>query len=116
MAAAHVAFSPALSHASAEKVSMFAVAPISEDLKTVPGVGDAMLAALEAKDITTPHQLIGAFMGLRSKGISRKDHLQRFFDFLLPITGRRDFAASIVVGIATKCNNMMPGLFVAEEY
>jgi hypothetical protein len=43
-------------------------------------------------------------------------HLQRFFDFLLPITGRKDFAASIAVGIATKCNNMMPGLFVVDEY
>lgn len=66
---------------------------------------------LAAANVTSTHQLIGTFLGLRSLGISRKDHMQRFFEFLMDVGKVRtaNLAAAIVVAIAAKCSGWIPG-------
>lgn len=112
-------FSPALSVSVADDkaFSAFVDGPVVEDITSVPGISAAVAGYLAAANISTTHQLLGCFLALRSPGISRKDLAQRFFELLRSDGGaEKERAAAIVVAIAAKCNQFIPGIFDPEDY
>ena len=88
------------------------------DLSEVPGVGfdsnqDKLSSGKDA--ITTTHQLLGAYLVLRGKGVDNVANAELFNQHLKEkgVTSHRN---SIVQAVAEKVNVLFPGSFDAKDY
>jgi hypothetical protein len=76
--------------------------------------GPAAEEKLSHEGITTPFQLLGKYLSLRTKDMSVQEHCDAFFNWIAEV-GINHQRHTIVRCIAEKANSMMPGLFNAAE-
>jgi hypothetical protein len=105
------------SQVSADALAKFLAADLSEDLRTVPGVGPNAIEALGTSSagdsaVTSTYQLVGKFLSLKGKGMSQTDHLNAFW-FWLKLKNVDSHRSGIVHAIAEKVGIMIPGIYSA---
>ncbi len=116
-------YDPKKSTISTEQMSEWLSAPISENIHQVPGLGakNAFIMAGPncrtplGDSITTPQQLLGMFMYLKTDNVSSIDHCNHFYGWLKSkgIHGNTD---SIVLACVEKCRLAVPGLYNEGEH
>jgi hypothetical protein len=104
----------ASSQVKADTLAQWIGSPLTENIKQVPGIGDAGVEALAKEGITTPYQLLGKYLMLRDKGMTTQEHCDAFYAWLKDI-GISSYRAGVVRAMAEKANSMMPGLFNEAE-
>ncbi len=85
------------------------MAPILEDVQSVPGIGPAAATALKARGVTNTFQLIGTFMALRkSKEEQSGQDLCNEMWFWLKESGISAHRAGVVAALAEKVSFSFP--------
>ncbi|TMW66543.1 hypothetical protein Poli38472_004308 [Pythium oligandrum] len=119
-------YDPQKSRVAVDTLADFLRAPLTGDLKEVPGIGDiaaGKLAAGEDGDrVENTFQLIGKFLMLKASLeenddglIDCADHCNAFW-FWLKAKGISAYRSGIVMAIAEKVNTMLPGIYDAAEF
>jgi hypothetical protein len=97
-------------------LSDFIRAPITGDLKEVPGVGPATIKVFNENGITTTFQLIGQYLSLKEIDVLPIEHADRFYYWLKSLNTPTGFRAGIVHSIAEKMNVTFPGIYDSTAY
>jgi len=92
----------------------FIMAPVEDDLTTVPGIGPITAGKLRDAGVHSTTQLIGCFLTYKHPALSVQEHCDAFYTFLRK-AGISSSAASITLCVAEKANAMIPGIFDAEQ-
>ena len=90
------------------------LAPLTEDLEIVPGIGPANKAHFVAAGVKTPFQLLGQFLLLKQPGENSQQHLNAVYSWLAEIKVNSQRAV-IALALAEKAKTMMPSIFNNEE-
>ena len=112
-------FDPNRSQVQDDALADFLASPISEDIKSIPGIGPSAagkLAAGEGDDkVETTHQLIGKFLHFRGPGVNCAEQCDAMW-YWLQARGVSSHRAGIVLCIAEKVNTMIPGTYDASQF
>jgi len=65
--------------------------------------------------IHTTHQLLGKFLSLRGPGITMKEHIDAFYEFLREV-GLGSYMSSITKAVAEKVNTWIPSTYDDDTY
>ncbi len=113
-------FTPSMSHATAEQMRKFLVAPITDDLLAVPGIGEKSAEALSKAGISTTFALLGKFLTFKGPDMGAVQHVELFWlwlnDVLEEVRVGRNHKAAAVRAIALKAETMLPGLYNEDVY
>ena len=104
---------------SDDSIQAFIDEPLSGDITTVPGIGEAAAARLATSDdpsdvITTTHQLIGKFLCFFADGVTAPQACDALW-FYLQARGVRAHRSGIIVALSEKLNTMVPGIVDMSE-
>ena len=104
---------------SDESIAAFVDEPLSSDITTVPGIGEASAAQLATSDdpadvITTTHQLLGKFLSFFADGVSGAQACDALW-FYLQARNVRAHRSGIITALSEKLNAMVPGLIDMNE-
>lgn len=99
---------------SEEALCNFMSSPLSDDLTSVPGIGEATAQKLKDAGMLTTTQLVGAFLTYKRPEFTVQQHCDAFYRSLRS-AGVTTTAASITLSIAEKANKMIPGIFDAAQ-
>ena len=115
-------FHPAnsLSACSEATLRAFIDGELQADLVTVPGLGPASVTRLATHNVHNTYQLIGVYLALKgkvgTKTVAMKDHLEKFYDFVVALGCKTHHATAVCVAIAAKVNVLIPGLYDPAEW
>lgn len=113
-------FTPSMSTATTEQMRKFLMAPITDELLTVPGIGERSAEALVAAGITTTFALLGKFLTFKGPDMGPVQHVEVFWlwlnDVLSEVRIGRNHKAAAVRAIALKAETMLPGLYNEDVY
>mmetsp|Transcript_1578 Transcript_1578/g.2611 ORF Transcript_1578/g.2611 Transcript_1578/m.2611 type:complete len:118 (-) Transcript_1578:118-471(-) len=109
-------FHPEKSRVDEVALSDFIRAPLSGDLKQVPGIGPATEKLLKEHGISTSYALIGQYLSLKQEGVEPVEHADRFYYWLKSINAPGGFRAGIVHAIGEKMNSAFVGLYDVDAY
>ena len=115
---AKYAFDPKNSMSAVSETTLrgFLDGELIPDLKSVPGIGEASIKRLAESNVHNTYQLVGIFLALKGPGVGMKDHMEKFFDFLVGVGCKSHHASAAVVAIAARTNTWMPGLYDPAEW
>lgn len=93
-------------------------APITGNIKDVPGIGDANANHLLqcSESVSTTFELIGKFMSFKKAGVTPVEHCDKFYAWLKDEGGVHMNRHDIVQAVAMKCNIMFPGIYDEDAY
>ena len=109
-------YDPNRSQTNPDKLAAFIQAPITGDLKEIPGVGPATIKALNENGISTTYGLIGKYLMLKETGVESVEHCDRFFYWLKDIGTAAGYRSAVVQAIAQKMDITFPGIYDASCY
>ena len=92
------------------------MAPISGDLKEVPGIGPATEEKLRENQISTTFQLLGKFLMLKEEGVESVELCDRFWYWLESIGTPAGHRGGVVQAIANKLDASYPGMYDPSKY
>ncbi len=111
-------YDPAMSTTSPAAMQDWLNAPVLEDIKQVPGIGqkhaDALASSTTGYPVTSTFQLLGMFLLCRGYGVNSVDHCNKFHE-MLRARGVHSHVNSVVLACANKCNIMFPGIYDGES-
>lgn len=115
MAESGATFDPNRSKTSDSALAAWLSSPVSDDLKAVPGIGEAMEGKFSAVGVQTQYQLFGVYLSLKGEEVSSVACAERFYQWLVKsgITHKR---GEITQAVAEKLNMMFPGIYAADMY
>ncbi len=108
-------YDPNKSQTSTDTLAAFIQAPITGNIREVPGIGKVAAERLAAQGITTTFGLIGQFLMFKQQGVDPRAHCDLFWDYLDSI-GVDSHRSGIVRCIAEKTDTMFPGVYDATLY
>ena len=97
-----------------DTLARFLAAPITKDLSSVPGVGDVTIERLNADNITTTHQLIGAYLRVCGVEFNSQQRTDAFWFYLQKLNVPGGTRSTIVHAIVERVNIMIPGVCVGD--
>lgn len=103
------------SRISLNTLAEFLASPITEDLLSVPGVGEATVERLKTDGITTTHQLLGAYLRVCDKDFDSKQRSDAFWFYLQALKVSGGTRSTIVHAIAERINIMIPGMYKEDD-
>jgi hypothetical protein len=97
------------------------MAPLSDDLLMVPGIGEKNIVHLKTPDergeaINTTYQLIAKFLSFKSEKITQVELLDKFYYWLKDGKKINHQTNNICQAIAERCNVMIPGCYDETVY
>ncbi len=113
-------FTPSMSAATSEQMRKFLMAPISDDLTAVPGIGGVSAEALREAGISTTFALLGKFLTFKAPNMGTVQHVEIFWLWLNDVLQDTKVSvrhkAAAVRAIALKAETMLPGLYNEDIY
>jgi hypothetical protein len=109
-------YDPNRSQTKPDKLAAFLQSRITGDLKEVPGVGDATVAAMKANGVSTTYGLIGKYLSLKEETVESVEHCDRFFYWLKEIGTAAGYRSAVVQAIAMKMDVVFPGIYDGSCY
>lgn len=109
-------YDPNRSQNDPDRLAEFIQAPITGDLKEVPGVGPASIKKFAEAGVSTTYGLIGKYLSLKEEGVESVEHCDRFFYWLKEIGTAAGHRSSVVQAIAQKMDVTFPGIYDASCY
>lgn len=93
-----------------DKLSEFLMAPLSNDLNDIPGVGPSTIEKLKQFDIYNPYQLVGCFLRVCGENMTSEEHLDAFWYYLKVLNVPGGTRSTIVHAISEKVYTLMPSI------
>jgi len=103
-------YDPNKSQVSDQKLATFLEDELSEDLLTIPGIGQKTAVKLQEEGIQTTYQLIGQFLTFKGAGESSQAHCDKMWHWFREI-GINQYRSGIIYCLVEKCEILMPGLY-----
>jgi hypothetical protein len=75
-------FDPSKSRVSAAGLGTYLQNPVSEDVKTIPGIGPASAEKLRAEGFENSYKVMGQFLKLRECDMTSQEHCDAFWAWL----------------------------------
>lgn len=101
-------FDASKSMVSEDSMAKWLYAPLSEDTKSVPGIGPVAAKKLEEIGIETTHQLLGVFLSFKKRGTTPKEQCDAFWEWLRD-SGISIHRNTIVAAVAGRVDLFVPG-------
>ena len=109
-------YDPKRSTINDDKLAEFIRAPITGDLKEIPGLGPKGIEKLADGDepITTTYQLIGKYLMLKDDTTDSVEHCDKFW-YWLKAKGIDSHRSGLVNALAEKVNIFLPGTYAGND-
>ena len=108
-----MSFHPSKSQLSESTISAYLEAPITDSLTSgglAIGIGPATEKILSKERVLTGFQLIAKFLSFKGAGMTPKEHVQAFYNWLCDIGISPGHRAGLCHAVAEKANTMFPEL------
>lgn len=115
-AAGYDGYHPNRSRVSASALADFIRAPVTGNLREVPGIGEVTAKLLAKDGVDTTHALLGKFLTMKTAGVGTVEHMDRFYLWLLSLGTPAGYRAGICRAIAEKTNTWVPSIYDEGEY